>query len=72
MPRKVPAQTFGGYAVADTDVLVKFTYYGDTDLNGVVNFDDYARIDGGFNSGGTAGSTATSTTTARSTSMTTR
>ena len=32
-----------------SDVLVKYTYYGDTDFNGVVNFDDYARIDGGFN-----------------------
>jgi hypothetical protein len=30
---------------------MKYTYYGDTDLNGVVNFDDYARTDAGFNSG---------------------
>jgi len=43
--------TFDGFAVGDSDVLVKFTYYGDSDLNGVVNFDDYARIDSGFNSG---------------------
>jgi hypothetical protein len=27
---------------------VKFTYYGDTDLNGRVNFDDYVRTDNGF------------------------
>ena len=27
---------------------MKYTYYGDTDFNGVVNFDDYARIDSGF------------------------
>jgi hypothetical protein len=33
-------------------VLVKFTWYGDADLNGVVNFDDYSRTDAGFNSGG--------------------
>ena len=32
-------------------MLVKYTYYGDTDFNGIVNFDDYARIDAGFNSG---------------------
>jgi hypothetical protein len=43
---------FNGQAVADTDVLVKYTYNGDTDLNGVVNFDDYARTDSGFNGGG--------------------
>jgi hypothetical protein len=43
---------FNGFIVADTDVLVKFTYYGDADLNGQVNFDDYARIDNGFSSGG--------------------
>jgi hypothetical protein len=28
---------------------VKYTWYGDTDFNGVVNFDDYARLDSGFN-----------------------
>ena len=36
---------------ASDDVLVRYTWYGDTDLNGVVNFDDYARIDSGFNTG---------------------
>ncbi|CAN5582305.1 hypothetical protein BH09PLA1_BH09PLA1_05050 [soil metagenome] len=45
--------TFDGRNVVATDVLVKYTYYGDADFNGVVNFDDYARIDAGFNSGGT-------------------
>lgn len=44
---------FDGVPIADSDVLVKFTYYGDSDLNGVVNFDDYARIDSGFNNAGT-------------------
>ena len=33
-------------------MLVKYTYNGDADLNGVVNFDDYSRTDAGFNSGG--------------------
>ena len=28
---------------------MKYTYYGDTDFNGVVNFDDYSRTDAGFN-----------------------
>jgi hypothetical protein len=32
-----------------TAVLVKYTYYGDTDFNGRVNFDDYVRADAGFN-----------------------
>ena len=30
-------------------MLVKFTYNGDTDFNGKVNFDDYVRTDSGFN-----------------------
>ncbi|MBC8109245.1 MAG: PEP-CTERM sorting domain-containing protein [Anaerolineae bacterium] len=44
-----PGATFNGLTVADTDVLVKFTYYGDTDFNGLVDFYDYSRIDAGFN-----------------------
>ena len=47
-----PGALFDGQAVANTDILVKFTYYGDADLNGVVNFDDYSRTDSGFNTGG--------------------
>ncbi len=37
--------TFDGEAVDTTSILLKYTYYGDTDFNGHVNFDDYARID---------------------------
>ncbi|CAN5710341.1 hypothetical protein BH09PLA1_BH09PLA1_03200 [soil metagenome] len=44
---------FAGILVDSSAVLVKYTWYGDTDLNGVVNFDDYARTDNGFNNGGT-------------------
>ncbi|CAN5545476.1 hypothetical protein BH09PLA1_BH09PLA1_14100 [soil metagenome] len=44
-----PGAQFDGFAVADNDVLVKYTWYGDTDFNGVVNFDDYSRTDSGFN-----------------------
>ncbi|MBC8106732.1 MAG: PEP-CTERM sorting domain-containing protein [Anaerolineae bacterium] len=44
-----PSIAFDGFSVADSDVLVKYTYYGDTDLNGIIDFDDYSRIDAGFN-----------------------
>src|SRR5205823_14859735 len=43
------AATFDGRPVGNADVLVKYTWYGDTDLNGRVNFDDYVRTDNGFN-----------------------
>ena len=42
-----------GVAVDASAVLIRYTYYGDTDLNGVINFDDYARVDSGFNNHGT-------------------
>jgi ELWxxDGT repeat protein len=41
--------TFAGETLDDSMVLVKYTYYGDTDFNGRVNFDDYVRTDNGFN-----------------------
>jgi hypothetical protein len=41
--------TFSGQTIGATDVLIKYTYNGDTDLNGKVNFDDYVRTDNGFN-----------------------
>jgi autotransporter-associated beta strand protein len=37
--------TFDGQPVVDSDILVKYTYYGDTDLNGEVDGSDYSRID---------------------------
>jgi hypothetical protein len=40
--------TFDGQAIDDTAILVKYTYYGDADFNGKVNFDDYVRADSGF------------------------
>jgi hypothetical protein len=40
---------FSGYNYAAGDTLVKYTWYGDTDFNGRVNFDDYVRTDNGFN-----------------------
>ncbi|MBC8106733.1 MAG: hypothetical protein H7Z14_09105 [Anaerolineae bacterium] len=44
------AATFGGLTFDDSSILIKSTYYGDTDLNGIVDFDDYSRTDSGFNS----------------------
>jgi autotransporter-associated beta strand protein len=40
--------SFEGITVPSTDVLVKYTYYGDTDLNGQVDGSDYSRIDNGY------------------------
>jgi hypothetical protein len=44
-----PNATFDGQAIDTTAVLIKYTYYGDADFNGKVNFDDYVRTDSGFN-----------------------
>jgi hypothetical protein len=43
------AAPFFGYASNNTSVLIRYTYYGDSDFNGRVNFDDYVRTDAGFN-----------------------
>jgi hypothetical protein len=48
-----PDASFGGEAVDDTSVLIGLTYDGDTDLNGRITFDDYTRIDTGFNTAAT-------------------
>ncbi len=40
---------FDGQSVGTADVLVKYTYYGDANLDGVVNGSDYTLIDNGFN-----------------------
>jgi len=40
---------FDGINTDSTMILVKYTYYGDADFNGKVNFDDYVRTDSGFN-----------------------
>ena len=39
----------------DTDLLVKYTYYGDANFNGKVDGNDYSRIDATFNNEHTAG-----------------
>ena len=44
---------FDGQSPSASDVLVKFTYYGDADLNGKIDAADYSHIDNGANSAGT-------------------
>ena len=39
---------FDGQSPSATDVLVKYTYYGDANLDGKVDATDYAQIDNGF------------------------
>jgi hypothetical protein len=46
-----PGALFSGQPIDASAVLVKYTYYGDANLSGAVNFDDYVAIDVGFNSG---------------------
>ncbi len=43
--------TFDGVSVGLTDVLVKFTYFGDADLNGVVDDTDFFLINNGYGNG---------------------
>ena len=40
--------TLGGISVAESDVLVMYTYGGDATLDGKINIDDYVRIDSGI------------------------
>jgi autotransporter-associated beta strand protein len=42
--------SFEGSTVGSTDVLIKYTYYGDANLDGAVDGSDYTLIDAGFNS----------------------
>jgi hypothetical protein len=39
------AQTFDGSSPADGNILVKYTYYGDANLDGYVDGSDYTRVD---------------------------
>ena len=40
--------SFDGQPVTGSDVLARYTFYGDTNLDGSVNGADYSRIDAGF------------------------
>jgi hypothetical protein len=41
--------SFDDQAAVSTDVLVKYTYFGDANLDGQVDGSDYTKIDNGFN-----------------------
>ena len=43
--------TFSGQTYGATDTLVKYTWNGDANFDGRVTFDDYVKIDTGFNTG---------------------
>jgi autotransporter-associated beta strand protein len=45
--------SFDGQPVTAADVLIKYTYYGDANLDGSVTSADYTRIDAGYLSHGT-------------------
>ena len=40
--------SFDGQTTSIADILVKYTYYGDANLDGKVNGSDYSRIDNGY------------------------
>jgi hypothetical protein len=42
------AGTFDGVSVSPSDVVIKYTYAGDANLDGTVNGDDYSLIDHGY------------------------
>ncbi|MCY2952489.1 MAG: PEP-CTERM sorting domain-containing protein [Planctomycetota bacterium] len=45
----VPLYTkFGGQPVTSNSMLVKYTWNGDTNLDGLINADDYFMVDSGF------------------------
>ena len=41
--------SFDGQTVSNTDILVKYTLYGDANFDGIVNGSDYTLIDNGYN-----------------------
>ena len=49
----IGAATFDGQPVASTDLLVRFTIYGDANLDGRVDVADYTRTDAGYLLGST-------------------
>jgi hypothetical protein len=43
--------TFSGVALTGPEILVKYTYYGDADLTGVVDLDDFGLFLTGYQNG---------------------
>ncbi len=52
-PLYTAATPFDGYVPGATDLLAKYTYYGDANLDGTVDGRDYSQIDTGFAAHGT-------------------
>ena len=50
-PARQSMTSFDNQSVADGDVLFKYTFDGDANLNGVIDSADYIAIDNGFNLG---------------------
>jgi hypothetical protein len=48
LSQPISAGTYDGETVGTNDVLVKYTYYGDANLDGTVDGLDYSRIDNGY------------------------
>ncbi len=49
------ASDFKGVAVDGDDILVRYTYYGDATLDGMVDADDFTQFLGGYNNNGVNG-----------------
>ena len=56
--------SFDGQNPSKTDILVKYTYYGDANLDGQADAGDYSLIDNGYLNHLTGRHTGISTTTA--------
>jgi hypothetical protein len=52
---EIGISSIAGFSIAPGDVLLRYTWYGDADLNGKVDGADYARIDSKFNQQATLG-----------------
>jgi hypothetical protein len=46
--------TFYGHTIKTADSLIRYTYYGDANFDGVVDYSDYAMIDFAYQNGGPA------------------
>jgi hypothetical protein len=51
MMQPAVATTYNGQSLGTADVAVKYTYYGDANLDGTVDGADYQQIDNGFGMG---------------------
>jgi hypothetical protein len=54
-PGKLPRAVFDGHTITPAAVLLKYTYVGDANLDGVISGDDYSAIDFNIALGGASG-----------------